>query len=75
MIAVEVVSPNQTLDEIRLKAAFYQSAGVDEIWMLDPNTRSAEMWNAQGQTQLTATQPLTSALLPGFSVILETLFA
>jgi Uma2 family endonuclease len=75
MIVVEIVSPNQTLDEIRIKAQTYQGAGVDEIWIVDRNTRTAEIWTASGQTQLTDTQPLTSALLPGFSVILGTLFA
>ncbi len=74
MIAVEVVSPNQTLDEIRIKATVYRSAGVDEVWMLDPQARIAEIWTAQGQAQVTATQPLTSALLPGFTVVLGTLF-
>ncbi len=75
MIAVEVVSPNQTLDEIRIKAATYRAAGVEEVWILDRNTRTAEIWTAQGQISVTAGQPLSSTLLPGFSVILGTLFA
>lgn len=74
MIAIEVVSPNQTLDEIRVKATFYRGAGVDEVWILDPQARIAEIWTVAGQTQVTAAQPLTSALLPGFTVMLGSLF-
>jgi len=74
LIAIEVVSPNQTLDEIRVKATFYRGAGVDEVWILDPQARIAEIWTATGQAQVTAAQPLTSALLPGFTVTLGTLF-
>jgi Uma2 family endonuclease len=74
LIAVEVVSPNQTLDEIRIKATTYRNAGVEEVWILDRNTRTAEIWTTQGQTQLTAPQALTSPLLPGFSVVLSSLF-
>jgi Uma2 family endonuclease len=74
MIAVEVVSPNQTIDEIRVKATFYRGAGVDEVWILDPQARIAEIWTVAGQVQVTATQPLTSTLLPGFAVMLGNLF-
>src|SRR5579875_2666115 len=32
LLAVEVVSPSQTLAELSMKAQFYRNAGVDEVW-------------------------------------------
>ena len=66
LIAVEVVSPSQTLAELAIKAQFYHRVGVEEVWLIDPDTRVIEMWTAHGQTTLNATQSLTSALLPSF---------
>ncbi len=68
LVAVEVVSESQTLDELRDKARVYRQAGVEEVWVIDHHTRVAEVWNAQGQITLTDTQTLTSALLSGFSL-------
>jgi len=68
LLAVEVVSASQTLAELSLKAQTYLQAGVEEVWVIDHQTRVVELWTAQGQTTLTDTQDLTSALLPGFSV-------
>jgi len=67
LLAIEVVSPSQTLAELALKAQTYRLAGVEEVWVVDYKSRSIEVWNAQGQTTLHDTQTLTSALLPGFS--------
>jgi len=67
LLAIEVVSPSQTLAELALKAQTYRQAGVEEVWVVDYKSRSIEVWNAQGQTTVHDTQTLTSALLPGFS--------
>jgi Uma2 family endonuclease len=68
LLVMEVVSPSQTLAEIALKAQTYRNAGVDEVWVLDAQSRSVQIWTAQGTTTLTDAQTLTSPLLPGFSV-------
>jgi Uma2 family endonuclease len=68
LIAVEVVSPSQTLAELALKAQTYLRAGVEEVWVVDHGTRTVQVWNARGTTTLHDTQALTSPLLPGFSV-------
>ena len=74
LLAVEVVSESQTLTELALKAQIYRQAGVDEVWVVDHQSRSVEIWSAQGRTTLNDTQALTSALLPGFSVSVRFLF-
>jgi len=68
LLAIEVVSPSQTLAEIALKAQTYRNADVEEIWVVDAHSRSVQIWTAQGMTTLDETQALTSPLLPGFSV-------
>ena len=68
LLAVEVVSPSQTLAEIALKAQTYRNAGVEEVWVVDARSRSVQIWTAQDMTTLDETQALTSPLLPGFSV-------
>ncbi len=73
LIAIEVVSPSQTLAELAIKAQFYRGAGVDEVWLIEPGTRIIEIWNASGTTTLTAADSLTSALPPGFAVTVSDL--
>ena len=68
LLAVEVVSQSQTLAELALKAQTYLTAGVEEIWVIDHQTRAVEVWTAQGTTTLGDAQTLTSPLLPGFAV-------
>lgn len=68
LLAVEVVSPTQSLTDLAMKAQFYRGAGVDEVWVIDHNTRTVEIWNAAGTVILIDGQTLTSVLLPGFSI-------
>jgi Uma2 family endonuclease len=73
LLAVEVISPSQTLAELRIKAQFYRAVGVDEIWLVDPDTRLVEIWNATSTNTLNESETLTSTLLPGFSLAVKTL--
>jgi len=68
LLAVEILSPSQSLAELTLKAQVYLQAGVEEVWVIDHRARMVVIWNAQGQTSLDDTRDLTSALLPGFRV-------
>lgn len=43
-LVVEVLSPG---DESYAKLGFYARHGVDEVWTVDPLTRSARMWALQ----------------------------
>lgn len=74
LLAIEVISPSQTLAELTLKAQVYRQYGVDEVWVVDHKTRVVEVWNAQGQTTLNDAQTLTSTLLPGLSLSVRSLF-
>ena len=50
LIVVEVLSPRDTYAETRRRAREYQQMGVEDIWLIDPETRTAqvctkESWN------------------------------
>lgn len=66
LLAVEVVSESQTLAEFALKAQYYRTAGVDEVWIIDHSSRTVEVWTPQGRTTITDAQTLITSLLPGF---------
>jgi Uma2 family endonuclease len=76
-IAAEVLSPSETPRTIHRKLKQYFAAGVKEVWLIDPETRTAEIWTGPRlpERELTARDALTSPLLPGFALPLEDLFA
>jgi Uma2 family endonuclease len=76
-IAIEILSPHEQARRIHRKLKQYFEAGVKEIWVLDPGTGTAEIWTAPSLTyrDLSASDSLSSPLLPGFDVPLATLFA
>lgn len=76
-IAAEVLSPSETPRMILRKLRQYFIAGVKEVWLLDPETKTVEVWTGPRlpEQELTEADTLTSALLPGFSLPLEPLFS
>jgi Uma2 family endonuclease len=56
--------------------AQYFDAGVKEVWLIDPETSTAEVWTGPRLPgrELTTGDSLTSPLLPGFALSLEELF-
>jgi Uma2 family endonuclease len=72
-LAVEIRSPGQTLAELRTKCRFLRTNGVAACWLIDPATRSAEIFEAERDGE--ATTVLEATALPGFSLTLEELFA
>ena len=80
-LAVEVVSPSQTLAETRRKAAVYLRHGTVMVWLIDPQRNKAESWtsaddgaarshifNSDGELN-------GGAVLPGFKLPLRRLFS
>jgi Uma2 family endonuclease len=76
-IACEVLSPNERPGRVHRKLAQYFAAGVKEVWLIDPETDTAEIWTGPRlpEQQLTAGDSLASPLLPGFALSLEELFS
>jgi Uma2 family endonuclease len=76
-IACELLPHEVRLGRIHRKLAQYFAAGVKEVWLLDPETNTAEIWTAPRlpERELTTADSLTSPLLPGFTLSLEELFS
>lgn len=76
-IAVEVLSPSETTSRIHRKLGQYFAAGVQEVWLIDPDDKSVEVWTGRSlpERSLMGEDAITSGLLPGFRLALSDLFA
>jgi Uma2 family endonuclease len=74
-IAVEILSPSETQRKIHRKLKQYFAAGVKEVWLIDPESREAEIWTGSALSDVRdVADTLASPLLPGFSLSLSDLF-
>lgn len=76
-LAVEVVSPSQTLAEVRRKAETYLRHGSALVWLIDPGSETAEVWQRDSeQREVIDSDGVLSggAVLPGFSLPLRKIF-
>ncbi|MBY0506555.1 MAG: Uma2 family endonuclease [Bryobacteraceae bacterium] len=76
-LAIEVLSPSETPARVHRKLGQYFRAGVREVWLIDPEDRSVEIWTGPSlpEHSLTGEAAVTSVLLPGFDLPLSDLFA
>jgi Uma2 family endonuclease len=76
-IVAEVLSPNERPGRLHRKLKQYFTAGVNEVWLIDPETRSAEIWASPSlpERELASSDALSSPLLPGFALPLQELFS
>ncbi len=74
-IAVEILSPSETQPKIHRKLKQYFTASLKEVWVIDPESREAEIWKGPALADATeVADALSSTLLPGFSLPLTDLF-
>jgi Uma2 family endonuclease len=74
-LVVEVLSPATRENDLGAKRNLYLSAGVRELWLIDPAGRSVTVIEHRGERRLTAEDDLDSPLLPGFTTAVSALFA
>jgi Uma2 family endonuclease len=74
-LVIEVLSPATRDNDLGAKRTRYLTAGVRELWLIDPGDRSVTVIDARGERRLTADADLRSPLLPGFSASVDALFA
>lgn len=75
-LAVEVRSPDETVDGQRDKCRFYRAHGVDVAWLIDPESRTVEVFDgAHDGRMLPRDGALESPHLPGFNLPLAELFS
>lgn len=75
-LVAEVVSPSQGRSEMGVKAQRWLSAGVQLVWIVEPETRSVDVWRGGRLVNiLTVEGELTGEdVLPGFVVAVADLF-
>jgi Uma2 family endonuclease len=76
-LAIEVLSPSNTPQEMERKLNDYFRARVRVVWYVDPRQRTVEVFTGVDRsTLLREGQTLTGdPLLPGFNLALRDLFA
>lgn len=76
-LAVEVVSSSNTAADMQEKVLQYLAAGTDIVWVVQPRTRTVEVWRPGLDTQVLREDDRLegAAVLPGFGVLVRELFA
>jgi Uma2 family endonuclease len=76
VVVVEILSPNDTVEEINEKIDDYRSAGAPLVWVIDPHDRTVTVYRQGAEPELVnARQELTAEPhLPGFRVPAARLF-
>jgi Uma2 family endonuclease len=76
-LAVEVISPSESAEDVREKIGEYLAAGTSLVWIIYPRRRSVEVWRADGsRVDLPATATLSGEdVAPGFELPVAEIFA
>jgi Uma2 family endonuclease len=76
-VAIEVMSPDQPAAQFSDKLQFYLLHGVQMVWVIDPEARTARVFKpGEDALLLTASDTLDGGVvLPGFRVALADVFA
>jgi Uma2 family endonuclease len=75
-LAVEVISPNDTYEEIEEKVADYRKAGVKLVWIVSPKSQTVLIRRLDGSAAEVGPSGELSgeSVIPGFSVPVTELF-
>ena len=78
-LVMEILSPSTAYYDLKKKKRLYESSGVKEYWIVDPEAREIEVYTfVDGRFELFAREadqgPIPSKLLAGFSVDLDAVF-
>lgn len=76
-LAVEVLSPGNTIDEIEEKVDFYFAAGSRAVWVFNPKKRAVAVYGSPFDVRILGEQDTLDGgeVLPGFALDLSKLFA
>ena len=79
-IAIEVVSPSNTMAQLRRKAAILLSLGTQLVWIVIPDRQGVEVWRLDSEGQTTSEfvdidgSLSGESVLPGFTLPLREIF-
>lgn len=75
-LAAEIVSPNDRAVEVAGKALSWLDAGVQIVWVVDPENRTVTVYRQDGVSVLRGPDVLRGeSVLPGFALPLDELWA
>lgn len=74
-LAVEVRSPAETMAAQRDKCRYMREHGVEVCWLIDPSSRTVEVFEADLDGEARAEGTLSTVWFPGFAVDIARLFA
>jgi len=75
-LAVEVVSPSNSAEDIMEKVVDYFDAGSREVWVLYPSRRQVVQYTSRSEARiLSEGEDLASTSLPGFRISLSEFFS
>lgn len=74
-LVVEVISPNDRWTEVEYKSEQYLAAGVRELWIVDPETRTVSIRGPNDLSFYRRQDILHSQVLPKLSLTVDTVFA
>ena len=66
-IAVEVVSPTDTMVNVKAKIRTYLANGSRAVWVAYPDERLIEVHTSEGMREVKGDEAIGDPLLPGFS--------
>jgi Uma2 family endonuclease len=73
-IAVEIISPSETVTTIHRKIDAYLKWGVQEVWLIDPEVRTLFVHSRASVQRLSEGAFLTSSFVPGWQLQIADLF-
>jgi len=75
-LAVEILSPSDTVEALQAKVEQYLQTGATQVWVLSPKTQEVFVYQSQRTLVLNSNQVLEGGdLLPGFSIRVSDLFS
>jgi Uma2 family endonuclease len=76
-LAVEIKSPDDTVKELREKAAYYLANGARLVWLIYPAKHMVEVYTPDGDVEILVEGDLLTGgdVLPGFSLPVAEVFA
>jgi Uma2 family endonuclease len=77
-LVIEILSPSSAMRDRTIKVGWFRQYGVRECWLIDVRNRSVEVMELQSTTptrMVSGTQRIRSAVLPGWAVTAEQMFA
>ncbi len=75
-LVVEILSPSTARRDREVKRRVYLEGGIVEVWIVDPEKRTVEVWGAGGRRESAGLgEVIASEVLPALTLVPEEIFA